>query len=114
MSKLWILGFIAVTIGCSSQASADIGKVVFERKCIGCHSQDGTGNPYMARMLGTNQELMNLTSNRTQEKSANQIATVIRRGRNKMQSFAPNVINEKELQSVILYIRQLQKSHARQ
>lgn len=106
LTALVILGMMAtLQVAASGGGDAEAGKLVFKKKCAMCHSQDGTGNEKMAKMLKV--EIRDLGSAEVQTASDEDIAKVIAEGKGKMKPVKG--LEEADVTNVIAFIRTLKK-----
>jgi len=86
-------------------ADAKAGKTVYDTSCKSCHGPDGTPNPAVAKMMKV--EMKDLKSADIQSMSDADIATVITKGKGKMQPI--KAVTGKSADDVAAYVHSLKK-----
>jgi mono/diheme cytochrome c family protein len=86
-------------------ADAKAGKTVYDTSCKSCHGPDGTPNPAVAKMMKV--EIKDLKSPDVQSMSDADIATVITKGKGKMQPI--KAVTGKSADDVAAYVHSLKK-----
>ena len=86
-------------------ADAKAGKTVYDTSCKSCHGPDGTPNPAVAKMMKV--EMKDLKSADIQSMSDADIATVITKGKGKMQPI--KAVTGKSADDVAAYVNSLKK-----
>jgi len=80
-------------------------KTVYDTSCKSCHGPDGTPNPAVAKMMKV--EMKDLKSADIQSMSDADIATVITKGKGKMQPI--KAVTGKSADDVAAYVHSLKK-----
>jgi mono/diheme cytochrome c family protein len=93
------LAFLVV----ASTGDVTAGKAVYTNRCKMCHSEDGSGNPAMAKMLTV--EFKPLASEYVQNKKDDELKQIITKGKGKMA--AVRGLSDQQLSDVIAYLRSL-------
>jgi mono/diheme cytochrome c family protein len=88
----------------STCALADSGADIYKTKCSACHGKNGAGDT----MLGKNLKLRPLGSDEVQERSDDELFTIISKGRNRMPPF-DRKLSKDQIHDVVKYIRSLKK-----
>ena len=104
ISRIQRAVLLALTLLSACAFAADIGVDAYKAKCSACHGAHGAGDT----MLGKNMKLRALGSAAVQEQSDEELATIIRRGRNKMPSF-DHTLSKEQIDAVVKYIRSLKQ-----
>ena len=86
-------------------ADANAGKAVYNTSCKSCHGTDGTPNAAVAKMMKV--EIKDLKSSEVQSMSEADIATVITKGKGKMQPI--KAVTGKSADDVAAYVQSLKK-----
>lgn len=106
-SKLIILCLMIFTFS-FSLAYAENDKKIYDKKCAPCHGKDGKGNVAMLKMLKVDASLLNLVDKETQDKTDEDLVSIVVKGLNKMPAYGKNFKNE-EIKGIVSYIRTLAK-----
>jgi cytochrome c6 len=88
----------------TTYALADGGAVTYKEHCAACHGANGAGDT----MLGKNLQMRPLASDEVQNKSDDELATIIGRGKNRMPPF-DRKLSKDQIAAVVKYIRSLKK-----
>ena len=88
----------------SALAIADGGPETYKAKCSACHGVNGTGDT----MIGKNLKLRSLASAEVQNRSDDELFTVISKGKNRMPSFS-NKLSPDQIRGLVRHIRLLKK-----
>ncbi len=88
----------------SACALADNGADIYKTKCSACHGKNGAGDT----MLGKNLKLRPLGSDDVQERSDDELFTIISKGKNRMPPF-DRKLSKDQIHDVVKYIRSLKK-----
>lgn len=91
-----------------SLAYADNEKKIYDKKCASCHGKDGKGNVAMLKMLKVDASLLNLVDKETQDKTDENLVSVIVGGLNKMPAYGKSLKDE-EIKGAASYVRSLAK-----
>lgn len=95
----------SAAVGADKGNVNEAGQSAFKGNCVVCHGADGGGTP-----LGKSIQAPDLRSQEIQKKSDAQLAQTITEGKGNMPSFK-RVLDSKQVQAVIAYVRELGKSH---
>ena len=85
------------------EGTAGQGTSIFAEKCSACHGAKGAGDT----LLGKNLKLRRLGSAEVQNRSDNELAMIISKGRNKMPRF-DDKLSKDQIRDLVKYIRGLQ------
>ncbi len=96
------LPVIVLALFLSTYTLADGGADTYKKKCSACHGAKGAGDT----LLGKNLRLRRLGSAEVQNKSDNELAMIISKGRNKMPRF-DDKLSKDQIRDVVRYIREL-------
>ena len=88
----------------SAYVLADSGADIYKTKCSACHGRNGAGDT----MLGKNLKLRPLGSDDVQERSDDELFTIISKGKNRMPPF-DRKLSKDQIHDVVKYIRSLKK-----
>ena len=97
------LAVIALALFLSTYTLADGGADTYKKKCSACHGAKGAGDT----LLGKNLKLRRLGSAEVQNRSDNELAMIISKGRNKMPRF-DDKLSKDQIRDLVKYIRGLQ------
>jgi len=86
-------------------ADAKAGKALYYTSCKSCHGPDGAPNAAVAKMMKV--EMKDLKSPEIQSMSDAELASVITKGKGKMQ--AVKAVTRKSVDDVIAHVRSLKK-----
>jgi mono/diheme cytochrome c family protein len=86
-------------------ADAKAGKAAYDTSCKSCHGPDGTPNPAVAKMMKV--EMKDLKSSEIQSMSDADLASVITKGKGKMQPV--KAVTGKSVDDVAAYVHSLKK-----
>ncbi len=86
-------------------ADANAGKAAYNTSCKSCHGTDGAPNPAVAKMMKV--EIKDLKSPDVQSMSDDDIATIITKGKGKMQPI--KAVTGKSAEDVAAYVKSLKK-----
>jgi mono/diheme cytochrome c family protein len=99
----WILGsLLALTF--SVYALAESGAETYKAHCLACHGAHGAGDT----MIGKNLQMLPLGSDEVQNKSDDQLASVIAKGKNRMPAFE-HKLTKQQIADLVRYLRSLKK-----
>jgi mono/diheme cytochrome c family protein len=98
------LAVILLALLFSTYALADSGADIYKTKCSACHGKNGAGDT----MLGKNLKLRPLGSDDVQERSDDELFTIISKGKNRMPPF-DRKLSKDQIHDVVKYIRSLKK-----
>jgi len=98
------LAVIMLALMFSTYALADSGADIYKTKCSACHGKNGAGDT----MLGKNLKLRPLGSDEAQERSDDELFTIISKGKNRMPPF-DRKLSRDQIHDVVKYIRSLKK-----
>jgi mono/diheme cytochrome c family protein len=98
------LVLIALALLFSTYAFAESGADTYKTKCSACHGVNGAADT----MLGRNLKLRPLGSDDVQKQSDDELAIIIRKGRNKMPPFDQKLSRD-QIGDLVRYIRSLKK-----
>ena len=94
---------VCLAAAIAAPASAqDTGADTFKTKCLMCHGADGTGNTPAGKAF----KAASLKDPMVVTKSNEELATVIKNGKDKMPSFKDKLTDD-QIKAVIAYIRAL-------
>jgi cytochrome c6 len=102
----WAVGVVALLLAvCGSAraqgaAKAPAGAATFKAKCVLCHGADGTGNTPLGKQL----QAANLHSKAVQDRSDDELHTVVHDGQTNMPPFGDQ-LSDDEISQVIQYVR---------
>ncbi len=88
----------------SASAFAEIGAETYKARCSACHGANGSGET----MLGKNLKVRPLGSDDVQNKSDDEIAAIISKGKKRMPPFGGK-LSKDQIRDVVKYIRLLKK-----
>jgi mono/diheme cytochrome c family protein len=88
----------------STYALADGGTVTYKEHCSACHGARGAGDT----MIGENLQMRALGSDEVQNKSDDELAIIISKGKDKMPAFNRK-LSKGQIADVVKYIRSLKK-----
>jgi cytochrome c6 len=97
------LAVMVLVLSLSPYTLADGGAETYKKKCSACHGVKGAGDT----LLGRNLKLRGLGSAEVQNKSDNELAMIISKGRNKMPRF-DDKLSKDQIRDLVKYIRGLQ------
>jgi mono/diheme cytochrome c family protein len=97
------LAVMGLALFLSTYTLADGGADTYKKKCSACHGAKGAGDT----LLGKNLKLRRLGSAEVQNKSDNELAMIISKGRNKMPRF-DDKLSKDQIRDLVKYIRGLQ------
>ena len=86
-------------------ADANAGKAAYNTSCKSCHGTDGAPNAAVAKMMKV--EIKDLKSSDVQSMSEADIATIITKGKGKMQPI--KAVTGKSADDVAAYVKSLKK-----
>ena len=99
----WIFGSVlALTL--SSGALAESSAETYKAHCSACHGTHGAGDT----MLGKNLQMLPLGSDEVQNKSDDQLASIIAKGKSRMPAFE-HKLTKQQIADLVKYIRSLKK-----
>ncbi len=99
-----LVGSILLTLLVSPYALSDGASETYKAKCSACHGAHGAGDT----MIGRNLKLRPLSSSEVQNRSDEELFTVISKGKNKMPSFDKK-LSPDQIHDLIHHIRSLKK-----
>jgi cytochrome c551 len=88
----------------SAYAQADAGAETYKTKCAACHGANGTGET----MLGKNLKLRSFASSEVQKQSDDELAAIIRKGKNRMPPY-DRKLSKDQIRDLVREIRSLKK-----
>ena len=88
----------------SASAFAEIGAETYKARCSACHGANGSGET----MLGKNLKVRPLASDDVQNKSDDELAAIVGKGKNRMPPF-DRKLSRDQIRDVVKYIRSLKK-----
>ena len=88
----------------AASASAQNAEALYKSKCQMCHAADGSGSTPAGKAMGAH----NFKDPTVVSQSDAQLLAAIEKGKNKMPAYAGKM-SPAEMQSVVTYVRQLQK-----
>ena len=105
-SRLGRLAIASILLTLSLPASGQAGdaEALFKGKCAMCHGQDAAGKTPM----GTKLNIPDLRAPEVQKHSAQELAQVISKGKNKMPGYEGKLTGD-QISQLAQYIRQLKK-----
>jgi cytochrome c553 len=95
---------ILLALLCSTYTFADSAADIYKTKCSACHGKNGAGDT----MLGKNLKLRPLASDEVQERSDDELFTIISKGKNRMPHF-DHKLSKDQIHDLVKYIRSLKK-----
>ncbi len=98
------LAIILLALLFSTYTLADSGADTYKTKCAACHAANGAGDT----MLGKNLKLRALGSADVQKQSDDELATIVRKGKNRMPSF-DRKLSRDQIGDLVKYIRSLKQ-----
>lgn len=98
------LGVILLALLFSTYAFTDSGADTYKTKCSACHGKSGAGDT----MLGKNLKLHPLGSDEVQERSDDELFTIISKGKKRMPSF-DRKLSKDQIRDLVKHIRSLKK-----
>jgi mono/diheme cytochrome c family protein len=96
-----VVGLLAAT----SLLYAQKGEELYNKNCKKCHGEDGKGHTFTGRMV----KAADLSSSATGQKSDEELAAVISKGKGKMGGFGDKLGGDPGVTSVLSYVRSLRK-----
>jgi cytochrome c553 len=103
--RSWIsLTAVLLTLLLTAYAFADGGAVTYKEHCAACHGARGAGDT----MIGKNLQMRPLGSDEVQNKSDDELAVIISKGKDKMPAFNRK-LSKDQIADVVKYIRSLKK-----
>lgn len=99
-----VVAFLGVLAVASTAAAADpeLGKKVYEKKCVSCHGADGKGNAKMEQML----KIKIPTLAGAAAKPDSELLKFVAEGKKPMPSFQKS-LSKDELEAVVRYTKDL-------
>jgi len=88
----------------STYTFADSGADTYKTKCSACHGKNGAGDT----MLGKNLKLRPLGSDEVQERSDDELFTIISKGKNRMPPF-DRKLSKDQIRDLVKHVRSLKK-----
>lgn len=107
--KLFFLGvalFVGAALSQGLYADGILGQKNYEAKCKSCHGKAGEGNPALAKALKVDSVLLPLA--KKLEKSDEELAILIRDGKEKMPAFKTK-FSDDQIKELVAYIRSFSK-----
>ena len=98
------LAVVLLALLLTAYAVADGGAVTYREHCSACHGAKGAGDT----MIGKNLQMLPLGSDEVQNKSDDELATIISKGKNRMPAF-DRKLSQDQISAVVKYIRSLKK-----
>jgi mono/diheme cytochrome c family protein len=83
------------------------GQKLFEAKCTQCHGKDAKGNPKMAKVLKVDPVNVDLTQGAPVTATADELAAIVSKGKNKMPSFKAKLTAD-QIKQLVEYVKSLQ------
>src|ERR1035438_7325287 len=105
LSLLISLALFTSTYAFGADVSA--GQKLFEAKCTQCHGKDAKGNVKMAKVLKVDAANVNLTEGEAVTTKAEDLASIVTKGKNKMPSFKAKLTAD-QIQQLVTYVKGLQ------
>ena len=99
-----LVASILLTLILSGYAFADGASETYKAKCSACHGVRGAGDT----MIGKNLKLRSLFSPEVQNRSDEELFTLISKGKNKMPSFDRKLSSD-QIRDLVRHIRSLKK-----
>ena len=101
------IGFLVSFLAINAEGADD--KALYEGKCKICHGVDCKGSSSVAKMYKIEQDLLDLTNQKSKKMTDAEIAKVVREGQGKMKPVPSDKLSDVELKAIISHVRTLQK-----
>jgi len=99
-----MLRLILLALVFSRSALAETGAEIYKVRCSACHGAKGAGET----MLGKNLKVRPLASDDVQNRSDDELAAIVGKGKNRMPPF-DRKLSRDQIRDVVKYIRSLKK-----